>query len=156
MRREKLGFTLIEVLVVIFIIGLLASVMGLLMVTSSDTTSASVLISDLRNAKTAGFLWFIDNTDSSDLDLANEWNSANMPTNLAKYIESDKLLRFACKYVSGVGYLIGEPDVSPGVINKAISQAGQLGRSLGILLDENGDTLIGSSGSEAVFVLVKK
>jgi hypothetical protein len=79
-----------------------------------------------------------------------------MSTTLSEYMNNDKILSFEFKYISGVGYLVGEPDVSIGIINKALRQTAGLGRTAAILLDDNGDPLDESGGSAAVFVLVRK
>jgi prepilin-type N-terminal cleavage/methylation domain-containing protein len=148
----RLGFTLVELLIVIFVIGVLAGIMMLSSYSASDSAKAAVLISNMRNAKAAGIVWFSGNLDSNDVDLQNVWNSTNMSTYLGKYVDSRKIYSVVFIYVANVGYLVGEPDVPRDVVDKAIRQ------SPGIqFLDSNGDDLtlpiVGSSA--AVYVKVK-
>lgn len=51
--RKKKGFSLVELLIVIIIIGILSSVMLLLMGTAEDKAEATAILSDMRSMKSA-------------------------------------------------------------------------------------------------------
>ena len=51
--RKRKGFSLVELLIVIIIIGMLASVMMLLMGTAEDKAQATAILSDIRSMKAA-------------------------------------------------------------------------------------------------------
>jgi len=85
-RGARKGFTLVELLIIIIIIGILAGAMMLVAGTSRDAAEASKIISDLRNMKAAVLMWMADNpttitktdwdgkhTDQAALDKLNKY-----------------------------------------------------------------------------------
>ena len=144
------GFTLVELLVVIFLVGILASTMMLSIVSTSDSAKASVIVSNLRNAKAAGSMWFSDRIDSSDAEFAAEWTNANMPTNLEKYVDNIMVFHYDYIHISGVGYLIGEPNVPSAIVNKALKQSPGFA-----ILDSNGSVLVHPFTGSSATICVK-
>ena len=65
--KARKGFTLVELLIVIVIIGILAAGMLLSSGSTTDSAEASNVISDLRNLKAACLLFYGDNVDQTDL-----------------------------------------------------------------------------------------
>ena len=151
MTAGKSGFTLVELLIVIVIIGILAGGLMLAMTSSRDSANASVLVSDLRNTKSAGLMWFADNIGSDDVVLITEWTSANMPLNLSrKYLDNKaKAMNYTFKYIAGVGFMVGQTGVHRAVVDKAVGQAG------GFLMDSSGNVLVRGLGVQDVYVVVK-
>ncbi|MBQ9595386.1 MAG: type II secretion system protein [Synergistaceae bacterium] len=61
---NRKGFTLVELLIVIVVIGILSAMMMLSSSEAVATAKATVIISDLRNLKTAALAYFADNVDT--------------------------------------------------------------------------------------------
>ena len=75
--RRK-GFTLVELLIVIVVIGILSAMMMLSSSEAVSSAKATAIVSDLRNLKTAALAYFADNADKyitislgDNLDLRN-------------------------------------------------------------------------------------
>ncbi|MBQ7559566.1 MAG: prepilin-type N-terminal cleavage/methylation domain-containing protein [Synergistaceae bacterium] len=60
-KRE--GFTLVELLIVIVVIGVLSAMMMLSSTEAVSSAKAADIVSDLRNLKTAALAWYADNLD---------------------------------------------------------------------------------------------
>lgn len=99
-KGARKGFTLVELLIVIIIIGILAGGMMLVAGTSRDSAEATRIISDLRTVKSAALMWMAENpTGYSKTD----WERLTQdPSPLNKYLDRplDKnTMRF--KFVEG-------------------------------------------------------
>jgi len=85
-KGARKGFTLVELLIVIIIIGILAGAMMLVAGTSRDAAEASKIISDLRNVKAAALMWLTENPAGYDDE---DWTNLGDvdPTPLNKYLD---------------------------------------------------------------------
>ena len=65
---NRKGFTLVELLIVIVVIGVLSAMMMLSSTEAVSSAKASNIISNLRNLKTAVLSWYTDNLDKIQTD----------------------------------------------------------------------------------------
>jgi len=65
-KSMRKGFTLVELLIVIVVIGILSAMMMLSSTEAVSSAKAADIISDLRNLKTAALAWYADNLDKVD------------------------------------------------------------------------------------------
>ena len=81
------GFTLVELLIVIVVIGILSAMMMLSSTEAVSSAKAADIISDLRNLKTAALAWYMDNLDEIETVESNvfkESDKATYDANVAK------------------------------------------------------------------------
>jgi len=84
-KGARKGFTLVELLIVIIIIGILAGAMMLVAGASRDSAEASKIISDLRNVKAAAMMLFTENPVG--LTVTDWENLYTDPTPINKYLD---------------------------------------------------------------------
>ncbi|MBQ7594589.1 MAG: type II secretion system protein [Synergistaceae bacterium] len=66
MKQSRKGFTLVELLIVIVVIGVLSTMMMLSSTEAVSSAKASTIISNLRNWKTAALSWYVDNLNTAE------------------------------------------------------------------------------------------
>ena len=62
-EMKRKGFTLVELLIVIVVIGVLSAMMMLSSTEAVSSAKAADIVSDLRNLKTAALAWYADHLD---------------------------------------------------------------------------------------------
>ena len=84
LKKKSKGFTLVELLIVVIIIGILAGMMMLSTGGATAKAEATKIVSDMRNIKAAAIMYYADNSAwvSGDVSLFN--------TYLDQAISSDK------------------------------------------------------------------
>ena len=82
------GFTLVELLIVIVVIGVLSAMMMLSSTEAVASAKANNIISNLHNWKKAALEWYADNVDKVDSD-------GRIRADYAIYSDSAKLSNFA-------------------------------------------------------------
>lgn len=125
MRKTK-GFTLVELLIVIIIIGILAGMMMISIGAATDKAEATKIVSNLRNIKAAAIMFYADENKwdfTSELDLHGTDAKA---VAIAKYLDKKPddgyVLAKADEKIS-----VGYTKVLPGVASKLSLMAANAG-----------------------------
>ncbi|MEA4881905.1 MAG: prepilin-type N-terminal cleavage/methylation domain-containing protein, partial [Synergistaceae bacterium] len=70
LMKKRAGFTLVELLIVIIIIGILAGAMLLVAGSGTDKAEATKIVSNLRSLKAASLMFYADNPNATSGDIA--------------------------------------------------------------------------------------
>ena len=99
------GFTLVELLIVIVVIGVLSAMMMLSSTEAVSSAKASNIISGLRNMKTAILSWYADNSDRVKKDKPNDpENPYKIDKNvISEFLEKANGDAEILKYLNNVG-----------------------------------------------------
>lgn len=82
--KKRTGFTLVELLIVIIIIGILAGAMLLVAGSGTDKAEATKIVSNLRSLKAATLLYYADKAGSSTVEKPDFTTTSN---DLAQYMD---------------------------------------------------------------------
>ena len=93
---KRQGFTLVELLIVIIVIGILSAMMMLSSTEAVSSARAADIISDLRNMKTAALEWYADNIPyvegkTADSSGKNFSKLSDEKSKIIKYLGDDAL-----------------------------------------------------------------
>lgn len=112
MKGKRKGFTLVELLIVIVVIGVLSTMMMLSSTEAVTSAKASNIVSNLRNLKTAALALYVDSLDT--------WNTETAGTTTHLTIDAVKnYLNDGSSIYNSAGYSI----TSVGEENQKIAEA---------------------------------
>ena len=112
MGIRRKGFTLVELLIVIVVIGILSAAMMFSSTEAISSAKASNIVSGLRNWKTAALAYYIDNIDECD---KSGFDVSTHSNDIAKYLNDE---------ISPAGYNIQGSTVGTWYVTYDVSIAG--------------------------------
>ena len=86
---KRRGFTLVELLIVIVVIGVLSAMMMLSSTEAVSSAKASNIVSNLRNWKTAALAWYADHLDTAEGSSFNLGEGTATSKDIARYLNSE-------------------------------------------------------------------
>ena len=155
--RKSKGFTLVELLIVIIIIGILAGMMMLSSGAATDKAEATKIVADLRNIKAAAIMYYADNNSWPSGDLVLSTPGAEVDK-VNKYLDTIPTVGYKLTNTSGTigaGYVAG-PKITAGVQSKLAAMASTAG--LYQAAPTSGDVSTGPNYTTGttVYMIVKK
>jgi len=144
-QRKSKGFTLVELLIVIIIIGILAGMMLLSTGSATDKAKATQIVSNMRNIKSAALMYYADE---------GKWPTAGTTAldSISKYLDSspDKTVY---SIVAGTGS--GDLSVEANVTDTGVqSKLGTMGKDAGLYSDKGAKTVY--TGGSPVYMPIRK
>ena len=142
--RKAKGFTLVELLIVIIIIGILAGMMMLSTGSATDKAEATKIVSNMRNIKSAALMYYADNS---------KWPGTGDMASLDKYMDS-KIDTGVYSLEAGAGS--GDISVKGAPLTAAIQEKlYQMQSDSGLYGDAKATTSVDKAKLE-VFMIIKK
>ena len=86
---KRRGFTLVELLIVIVVIGVLSAMMMLSSTEAVSSARASNIVSNLRNLKTAALAWYADHLDTAEAANFNLGDETTVRGQILKYLNNE-------------------------------------------------------------------
>ena len=129
---KRRGFTLVELLIVIVVIGVLSAMMMLSSTEAVSSAKASNIISNLRNWKTAALAWYADHLDTADASGFALGNTDKKSTSkdIGKYLNSENAPGYDVQgSIAGTWYVIydGADAKNSSVVDKLNSRRSSVG-----------------------------
>ena len=153
--RKAKGFTLVELLIVIIIIGILAGMMMLSTGAATDKAEATKIVSDMRNIKSACLVYYGDHgvwPAQQVLTAANTGVTGN--TKISDYLDTTPdTTRYSLNISNGtinVQFAPGSTDA------KILTKMGDMAVNSGLYSDTSGDSKYSGSGAGNAYMRVKK
>ncbi len=147
-NTKRSGFTLVELLIVIVVIGVLSAMMMLSSTEAVSSAKAADIISDLRNLKTAALAWYADNLTTADGLASKGLNPKS--SDILKYLSNENVdSKYKFYNDTANQWYVGfdAPDTKVGEKLKARAS------SVGLLKSQKSNDIYAGSGT--VYMLVK-
>ena len=148
MKNSRKGFTLVELLIVIVVIGVLSTMMMLSSTEAVTSAKASNIVSNLRNMKTAALAWYADNLSTAEGD---GFSLASYESQIAKYMSNEGIgnYHFVGGQNAGTWFVyVAETDAR--VMAKLVSRKSAVG--LYAISNNKSADLTASSGNVGMFI----
>jgi general secretion pathway protein G len=151
-KRKARGFTLVELLIVVVIIGVLAGSMLLVFGSTTDKAKATRVMSDMRNLKAAALMMYADKDEWPNAD--GEVTDGTEITEINEYMDRANW----DKGPDGIAYEFGDQTVSEdefyGIF--ATSIPGKINERLADAADNSGIVIVTSGDDGSAFMMIKK
>lgn len=150
--RKSKGFTLVELLIVIIIIGILAGMMMLSSGAATDKAEATKIVSDLRNIKAAALMFYADTGNWPSDDLSNALTASG---GVAKYLDTVPNANYKIKAGTPAGSLFASYEGlagKEGIANKLVQMAPSAGLKETSVVSHDSAYALG----DTVYMIIKK
>ena len=147
--NKRPGFTLVELLIVIIIIGILAGMLLLSVGSATDKAEATKIVNAIRNYKSATLMYYADNgnwptntgdwTDSLDMYVDRSMDKASF--------SKISIVSISNRWLIGLTSATGSPMEQLGVQNKLANQA-----RASALYDANGVYFTATTGGNSISI----
>lgn len=149
MKNKRKGFTLVELLIVIVVIGILSAMMMLSSTEAVSSARASAIISDLRNWKTAALAYYVDHMDSIDKKPDTQVASKDV----AKYLSNTPAKGYSIEVENNTYKWFAKYDGADVHDSNIINKLNARRSSVGLLNKEKKDEAL--KVTEAVYLLIR-